>query len=1385
MTQVRSRSTGGNRPRRGVIGVAIAAALGLMVPATAPPPAAEAAAVAFTILHTNDFHGQLEPSGSNPGAARVAQKIQDIRAAVGDSSVLLLDAGDMMQGSLLSNIGKGLPTIDYYRTIGYDAATFGNHEFDWGQAVLDDRIAQAEAAPTADEQPMRMVAANITLKDAGGACTWTPFRPSVTPYEVFTVSGVKVGVIGVASVETPSITIASATEGLCFRDPAESILHYYTALDAAAQVLVVLSHNGYADGGYGYGFDVYGDQTLARKLNDAGKPVDLIIGGHSHTNLSAATVVGGTTVVQAYYNGRALGRATVGYDGTHTSVDWTKVAVGTTDQQYAPIQSVVSSYATDPAYQALVNQPIGYSQVDLVRNYNDDAMMGDFIGDAIMGSLNTDPVKANDVDLVLGNPGGLRSDWCDKEGPPGTFVWSSDPADCSVQGLWAHPPMLLTFGQMFTILPFGNATVVGTMTGAQILDVLHQSATLFKGALQPAGLRYSFFRYADALPGPQPYAWGSYDIQVYDRATHGWVALDPAKSYRVATNEFLAPAGGDGFSAFKYMADITYWGDQLDAVNAYVATHYTELAPYRGPDGDGTLDGRITRTGDGDDTYETREMVPVTILHHNDSHGRLLRSGSSPGYSQLVTLITQERAHNPSRTLLVNAGDTLQGDLLSYYFRTAGLGHSADGSTLPDEVAIPPLVKAFNSVGYDAVTLGNHDFDFGSTVLTTLTKATFPVLQANVADSGAYGLAGIPVEPYVEKSVGPEGIKVAILGLGNHRVPQMQLPSSIPGLSFTDPIEVGSQLAPVLQGRNDAVVALTHIGFTAVPGNTELDSRVDTLLAAGAPGLDAVIGGHSHTSPTSGAGEYKYLPAQVPGPGGRPVLVTQAYRYNTFLGEVVLGMRPASGGYEVASAAGRSLAVNATTDPTVENPGIVSLAQPYVERLNAYTSRGIGSTTTPIDALAAFTEETNSANLQADAAVWKLEQMSVPVDIHLSGAVANRRIADSATPASPYPLTVTDMVTAIPYDNSLVVMGMNGPQLKAVLERGYRNYYFYKYVPGYGGYSYYPTCMLDTDAGSRILYRDTYPAPPDGNNVAGLLIAGTPVDLTDPSTFYRVSTVSYLALGACNFSDSGASLWPLSQVVADTQVYIRDAVIDYVDAQSTPISPAVEGRLAFTAPAAPVVQAPSIAPEPSTAGQAASVSAGFTASSDHGTPTCTIDHGDGTGSVAGVAVGATCVGPAHTFSAAGTYSVTVTVRDGLAQRGSATASHSVLSAPPGPTPPPPSVVTSTTSATVSFKSTTSTKLTSTVKRKLRALVAQVPATALTVATTSVGVVRAKGATKKDRARALKRARAVRAYLIKIGLSGPVVASNDARTTSSKAKARRSVIVTITFTTPAG
>ena len=1124
------------------IGVAFTATLILLfalgalnVPLAQAQSTAPGDVATITLLHTNDFHGNLEPAGSNPGMARVAQVVEDVRTEVGADNVVLLDAGDIMQGTLLSNLFYGESTIDVYNFMGYNAATLGNHEFDWGQTPLISRTLQAE---------FPFVAANIVVNDTGNCATagWTT-PPFAAPWVTMTVGApgnqAVLGLIGVSSTETPYITIASATEGLCFKDPAESIIHHYDAVQAAgADAIVVLSHLGYADGGYGYGFTVYGDRTLASMLVQAGKPVPLIIGGHSHTDLATATVVDGVTVVQAHYAGRKVGRADLVIDKStgDVTVNWQRLTVSTTGDQDPDVAARIATWAEDPWYQSEINRVVGYTSVDITRNYNGDSLMGAFVNDAIYNDLNTDATADNDVDMVFNNPGGLRAD--------------------IVAG--GQTPFTLTHGILYSVLPFGNATVVGDMTGDKVLDLLNQSATLFKGALQVSGIRYDFYRYSDALPGPQPWAWGAFNVEVQNRSTGMWEPLQLDHTYRIATNEFLAPAGQDGFSAFKYVTNISYWGDMLNGVERWVASAYTYDDPYAG-----VLDGRITRNG----TDSDGDVLPVTVLHHNDSHGNLWKA-RFVGYTQLATLINQQRAHNPSRTLLLNSGDQIQGDAMMYYYKNAPMGVGADGRPLPAELTTHPMMAVMNAMAYTAWTVGNHEFNFGNQVFTgILQQSDAPVLQANIEDDGRYGLADVPLKPFTvfalpDRSNGD--IRVAVLGIGNHRVPNYELPSNIVGLTFTNPISKAIELAPVLQGANDAVIALTHIGFTTNPASIEVDANVDTALAAAAPGIDAIIGGHSHTDPsrqTSASGPYLYLPAFVGGPNNTPVIINHAYRYNSYLGELVLGLLPKPiGGYEVVARAGR---YHAVTMSTPEDPAIRAIVDPYIDFLTAYTTTVIGQTEVPLDALNGYTEETNAANMQADASVWELASHDITVDFHLSGAMSNRKVAASATPANPTTLIVNDMFSLMPYENSLVVMRMNGPQLKAILERAYRNYFFYKYVPGAGGYSYYTTCMLTTNRDVQITYLDQYPFPPNGNNAVSLVVNGMPVDFEDADTFYEVSTVNYLAAGSCNFNDDSVSLWPLDEITHDTQYYVRDAVINYIAAQADPISPAVEGRLQF------------------------------------------------------------------------------------------------------------------------------------------------------------------------------------------------------------------------------
>jgi hypothetical protein len=145
---------------------AVVLILVMVLPVQAAPTQAPAVPVTFSILHTNDFHGQLEAAGSNPGMARVAQVVNDVRTAVGAANVLLVDAGDEMQGSLLSNLQKGAPVIATYNAMGYNVATFGNHEFDWGQTAPRRPLTPTSPPTSSRKMPptvLRLAGQNQTL----------------------------------------------------------------------------------------------------------------------------------------------------------------------------------------------------------------------------------------------------------------------------------------------------------------------------------------------------------------------------------------------------------------------------------------------------------------------------------------------------------------------------------------------------------------------------------------------------------------------------------------------------------------------------------------------------------------------------------------------------------------------------------------------------------------------------------------------------------------------------------------------------------------------------------------------------------------------------------------------------------------------------------------------------------------------------------------------------------------------------------------------------------------------------------------------------------------------------------------------------------------------
>jgi hypothetical protein len=152
---------------------------------------------------------------------------------------------------------------------------------------------------------------------------------------------------------------------------------------------------------------------------------------------------------------------------------------------------------------------------------------------------------------------------------------------------------------------------------------------------------------------------------------------------------------------------------------------------------------------------------------------------------------------------------------MMYYFKSAGLGYAADGTPLP-EMSINPLIKAFNAVGYDAMDRGQPRVQLRQGSLQHPGQASSPCCRPTSPTPANTAWRQMSRLSPTSRRRSARRIKVAILGIGNHRVPSYELPSNIPGLTFTNPIQAG-RLRPDLQANNDVVIALTHIGFTDRP----------------------------------------------------------------------------------------------------------------------------------------------------------------------------------------------------------------------------------------------------------------------------------------------------------------------------------------------------------------------------------------------------------------------------------------------------------------------------------------------------------------------------------------------------------------------------------------
>ncbi len=393
----------------------------------------------LTILHVNDFHGRMfpyvektaDPSKPSGGAAYLVEQINRERAR-NPQMTILLSAGDMFQGTPVSNLFRGRPVLDVMNRLHFDAMTLGNHEFDWGPEVLAGIISAAQ---------FPVLCANIvddkSLTIAG-----------VKPYVIISRKGFKVAVIGLTTPDTLYMVNPKYLAHLTLLEPVRVVPELVKKVRGeGAQVVVLLTHLGLEQ-----------DKRLAAAVEG----VDVIVGGHSHTVVIDPVVVGKTLIVQAGYNGLYLGVLELVLDEkTGRIIDATRkselklVSAGPRDGFDKDTARIAESYSD--RIKDRFRQVVGQTKVDLTRRADGESNLGDVVTDAMR--------TATGSDVAFHNSGGIRAD---------------------------IPAGPITMEQVYTALPFDNVVVTMDLVGADLLDIFEKSTGGSKGMLQVSGARIEY-----------------------------------------------------------------------------------------------------------------------------------------------------------------------------------------------------------------------------------------------------------------------------------------------------------------------------------------------------------------------------------------------------------------------------------------------------------------------------------------------------------------------------------------------------------------------------------------------------------------------------------------------------------------------------------------------------------------------------------------------------------------------------------------------------------------------------------------------------------------------------------------------------------------------------
>ncbi|MDV5147272.1 bifunctional metallophosphatase/5'-nucleotidase [Streptomyces sp. SBC-4] len=542
------------------------------------------------LLSFNDLHGNLEPPTGSAGRLTrlkedgTTETVNDVggveylathlrQARQGNRYSVTAAAGDMIGASpLVSGLFHDEPTIEALNKLKLDVSSVGNHEFDEGARELA-RIQNGGCHPTEGcfEEGRTFkganfpyLAANVTDEKRG--------KPLLDPYFVWERDGVKIGFIGVTLEGTANIVSAEGIKGLKFGDEVETINKYAKVLERkGVKSIVALLHEGGlpASGAYNYDCDSPGAGAgISGPIVDIAKnvspQVDALVTGHTH-QAYACTIPDPAgkprTVTSAASFGRLYTDTTLTYDRRTKDIVRTAVAsanhVVTRDVKPARDMSKLIKRWKDLAA-PIAGRPVGHISAD-IENPLDPAVyekpLGNLIADAQLEGMA--PADKGGAQLALMNPGGVRA-----------------PLTRKASG--AEGDGVVTYGEAYTVQPFTNMMTAVDLTGAQLVTTLQQQVSGLNLAA-PKILQVSK-NFTYTLDMTKTGA----DRIVVDSVRLNGEAIDPAKTYRVAMNEFLS-GGGDGFPVLKEHKNKLVGASDLDMFTAYLAAHSSAAAPLAPP----------------------------------------------------------------------------------------------------------------------------------------------------------------------------------------------------------------------------------------------------------------------------------------------------------------------------------------------------------------------------------------------------------------------------------------------------------------------------------------------------------------------------------------------------------------------------------------------------------------------------------------------------------------------------------------------------------------------------------------------------------------------------------------------------------------------------------